>query len=159
MTTKLVLKLCALLVTGGVAVCAALWLVEHRAAIPNSGYVLAALMGAFFVTYSWALFSVLAARDRARLARRAALEPPSLYAAPAGTVYALVPGQRYVVRVAFTDFHGQRFDAGERLTFRQRNFLPYDGGHTIAFDERLLYLQEDQNRTVLDNFDAYLQPL
>ena len=39
--------------------------------------------------------------------------------------------------------------------FSDRHFLPYDGGHTVIFDRKTLYLQEDQNREILDNFSLY----
>lgn len=48
------------------------------------------------------------------------------------------------------------FSSGETLTFVERNFLPYDGGHTIVFRERKLYLQEDENKEIIDSFAVYV---
>jgi hypothetical protein len=73
-----------------------------------------------------------------------------------GTVYGLTPGRQYQVVKSFTDHYGNAFEAGERLRFKQRHFLPYHGGHTILFEERALYLQEDQNRDILDHFSEYI---
>lgn len=74
----------------------------------------------------------------------------------AGTVYGMIPGSQYRVKKAFTDCCGNSFAAGELLRFRQRHFRPYHGGHTIVFEERALYLQEDQNRDMLENFSDYI---
>jgi hypothetical protein len=73
-----------------------------------------------------------------------------------GTVYGLTPGREYQVIQSFTDHYGNVFEAGERFRFKQRHFLPYHGGHTILFEERALYLQEDQNRDILDHFSEYI---
>jgi hypothetical protein len=62
----------------------------------------------------------------------------------------------YVVRKGFTDFYGNVFSTGETLTFVERNFLPYDGGHTIVFKERKLYLQEEENVAIIDSFAEYV---
>lgn len=48
------------------------------------------------------------------------------------------------------------FSSGETLTFVERNFLPYDDGHTIVFRERKLYLQEDENKEIIDSFAVYV---
>ncbi len=76
-----------------------------------------------------------------------------------GTVYGLQPEHEYQVLRSFTDFYGNTFEQGQRLHFKQRHFLPYDGGHTIVFAERPLYLQEDRNREVLDHFAKYIAPV
>lgn len=73
-----------------------------------------------------------------------------------GTVYGLVPGGHYQVRKSFTDFYGNSFEQGELLRFKQRYFLPYHGGHTIFFEHKALYLQEDQNKEILDYFSEYI---
>ncbi|MFN8441935.1 MAG: DUF3601 domain-containing protein [Caldilineaceae bacterium] len=71
------------------------------------------------------------------------------------SVYGLTPGHCYQVIQSFTDYYGNRFEQGEILRFKQRHFLPYDGGHTIVFEERSLYLQEETNQEILERFAEY----
>ncbi len=71
-------------------------------------------------------------------------------------IYSLVEGTTYTIEKDFTDFYNQPVFRGEKLTFVERNFLPYDGGHTIVFIQRTLYLQEEMNKNILDNLNAYL---
>jgi hypothetical protein len=78
------------------------------------------------------------------------------------TVHSLVPGRVYSVGRAIVDHCGNAFHVGDELRFRERHFLPYDGGHTIVFEcpdrgERRMYLQEDDEQAILEDFDAYLQ--
>ena len=75
-----------------------------------------------------------------------------------GSVYHLRPGHRYAVIQGFTDYHGGRFEAGERLTFKSHNFVPYHGGHVLTFEERNVYLQEEENADVLGRIWAYIEP-
>lgn len=72
-----------------------------------------------------------------------------------GTVvlHALRANAVYEVAEGFTDNHGQAFATGTRLTFVQRQFLPYHGGHTLCFREATIYLQEDEE--VCRAFDRY----
>ena len=70
--------------------------------------------------------------------------------------YRLTRDRRYVVRKSFTDFYGNDFTAGDELIFAEQHFLPYDGGHTLVFRERKMYLQEDQQREIIENFSDYL---
>lgn len=72
------------------------------------------------------------------------------------SIYTLERDVVYIVRRGFTDFYGNVFSAGETLTFVERNFLPYDGGHTIVFKERKLYLQEAENETIIASFSKYV---
>ena len=72
------------------------------------------------------------------------------------TIYTLEKGAAYVVRRAFTDFYGNVFSPGELLTYQERHFLPYHGGHTIVFKERSIYLQEEVNADLIDSFADYL---
>jgi Domain of unknown function (DUF3601) len=72
------------------------------------------------------------------------------------TIYDLKPHGSYIVRKPFKDYYGNQFSAGERLTYVQKFFLPYDGGHTICFNERRLYLQEEVNAEILDALEDYL---
>jgi hypothetical protein len=157
-----IIKIAVLALLGMCAAFGALWLESNRYAVPNWGYVTAALMCCFFVLMTWALFLLLALRDR----RNATLTPPQFpqTAAPPFmsmeaqelTVYTLQPGVCYEVKQAFSDHYGNQFEVGERLTFQQRHFLPYHGGHTIVFTEKTMYLQEEVNRVILDDFSRYL---
>ncbi len=70
-------------------------------------------------------------------------------------VYSFEVGVTYTVAKDFIDFYGNKFSRGERLTYNERHFLPYDGGHTIVFKERNLYLQEQENKNVLDSLSDY----
>ena len=76
-----------------------------------------------------------------------------------GRVYDLQPGRRYRIVRDFQDFYGDRFKAGEVLTFRKRDFLPYHGGHTITFAEQSMCFQEEANAELLENLWDYLQPI
>ena len=71
-------------------------------------------------------------------------------------IYTLEKGATYVVNKMFTDFYGNVFSPGEMLTYAERHFLPYHGGHTIIFNERNIYLQEDENQDIIDSFADYL---
>ena len=73
-----------------------------------------------------------------------------------GTVYGLVQGAEYQIVQTFTDHYGNEFRSGDRLRFKERHFLPYHGGHTIVFDQRPLYLQEEANASILENFSDYI---
>lgn len=62
------------------------------------------------------------------------------------------PGDRIRVKTTFTDFDGNEVPAGTVLTFRDRNYFPYDGGHTWTFDERMIRLAEIANQDdIIDN--------
>ena len=71
-------------------------------------------------------------------------------------IYTLEQGATYVVKNIFTDFYGNVFAPGEMLTYVERHFLPYHGGHTIVFKERNIYLQEEENQDIIDSFAEYL---
>ena len=71
-------------------------------------------------------------------------------------IYTLEKGATYVVNRTFTDFYGNVFSPGEMLTYAERHFLPYHGGHTIVFEERSIYLQEEENRDLIDSFAEFL---
>lgn len=43
-------------------------------------------------------------------------------------------------------------------TFRSGHFLSYEGGHTLMFTERCMYLQEEQQSEILDSFADYVSP-
>jgi len=144
-----------LLLIGAGAAAIAFWLVDHRQALPNSGIIIAVSPGVFFVSFTWAFMRYLHWRDKGRAATitTAPSQPdPDLE----GTVYGMMPEREYQVMRSFKDHYGNSFEQGEILRFKQRHFLPYHGGHTIVFDGRPLYLQEDQNREILDNFSEYI---
>ena len=73
------------------------------------------------------------------------------------SIHTLEKGVVYVVTTPFTDYYSNEFTKGEQLTFVQRNFSPYQGGYTVVFKEKTLYLQEDVNRDIIDSFDDHLQ--
>lgn len=71
------------------------------------------------------------------------------------SVYRLQPGKTYRVVRRFVDYTNAAFEPGTELTFVKQNFLPYDGGYTLTFQSMRVYLQEEANADILDNFDAY----
>jgi|GEM_PF-1438773 len=146
--------LSVLLVVGSTAAAVALWLGDHRRLVPNSGIIIAILLGTFFVCWCWALMRYLRWRDRRR-----AVAPvrPTYPDELEGTVYGLVPGGVYRVIQSFTDHYANLFQRGELLRFKERHFLPYHGGHTIVFEEKSLYLQDSENEELLANFSDYVE--
>lgn len=74
-------------------------------------------------------------------------------------IYSLEQDAAYIVSKGFTDCHGNVFAPGEMLTYLERHFLPYHGGHTIVFRERNIYLQEEQNKDIIDSFAEYISPV
>jgi len=149
-------RLSVLLAMGAVAAFSAFSLLGHQGDASNWGVILAILLLTYFISWTWALFVYLRWRDRRSLATPVtSMDQDALK----GTVYGLVPGAEYQVMQAFTDYYNNQFQQGERLRFKERHFLPYHGGHTIMFDERPLYLQENENDTILSNFSAYIAPL
>ena len=72
-------------------------------------------------------------------------------------IYNLKKGFRYRVQRDFSDFYRNQFTQGALLTFVELYFLPYHGGYTIVFQERSLYLQEDENANILDSLGDYLR--
>lgn len=75
-----------------------------------------------------------------------------------GTVKDLRAGRPYVVVQSFTDYHGGRFEAGERLTFRRWDYVPYHDGYVVEFEERAVHLHGEQNADVLVRIWAYVEP-
>ncbi len=75
---------------------------------------------------------------------------------PIASIHDLQPGARYRVLQAFRDHYGNRFEAGDLLTFRGRDFLPYHGGHTLHFEERGIWLQEVDDAGILVRLGEYL---
>jgi hypothetical protein len=145
--------LTVLLAVGAAAATGGLWLGWHPNAVSNSGVVIAGLLGVYFVCLTWALLRYLRWRDQ----RRAVGTVRPTYSDEVDdTVYGMEAGGAYRVMQSFVDFHGNQFRRGEVLRFNERHFLPYHGGHTVSFDERSMYLQEEQNAVILANFSDYL---
>jgi len=122
---------------------------------PSSWTNISIAIGIFALCFIWAFVRFLQWRD--------GKHPQFIQAQPTpprpgheGTVYGLKPGSNYRVIKPFTDFYGNTFEKGEELHFQTRHFLPYDGGHTIVFENRRLYLQENKNQDILDNFSEYI---
>ncbi len=65
----------------------------------------------------------------------------------------------YEVMQDFTDHYGHAFASGTRLTFVQRHFLPYEGGHTLCFREATIYLKDDSLACQdFERFFAFAKP-
>jgi hypothetical protein len=68
----------------------------------------------------------------------------------------LTPGSHYQIMQSFTDYYGMLFQQGEVLRFKEQHFLPYHGGHTLVFEGRSVYLQEEANADILAHFSSYM---
>jgi hypothetical protein len=147
------LLLSLLLIVGGFAALSAFSLLSHQGDLPNWGILIAILLGTYFVSWTWALMIYLRWRGRRTLATGVtAMDREELK----GTVYGLIQGAEYQVMQNFTDHYNNQFQRGELLRFKERHFLPYHGGHTIVFEQRPLYLQEQENAAILENFSEYI---
>jgi hypothetical protein len=135
-----------LLAVGALAAFSTLVLLSYQSEVPNWGLVIAILFGVFFICWTCSLILYLRWRERR------ATDPELLR----GTVYGLVPGAQYQVVQTFEDYYKNEFQRGDLLRFKERHYLPYHGGHTIIFDQRSLYLQDDENSAVLSNFSEYI---
>ena len=134
-----------------------MWIMDNP--FPTSWNIIAVLMGLFFITFLWGFLRILRARDIKNsqlIQSRPSAPPPLPTTETEGTVYGLYPGWEYIVVQSFTDYYGNIFEVNQKLKFKGRHFLPYQGGHTIMFEECSLYLQEDQNKNILDNFSSYI---
>ena len=132
-------------------------LIDDLQTAANSQVVLAVLIGVFFVAWTGAFLLFLHWRDKSRATIIAV--PSQLDPNLNDTVYGMLPEREYQVLQSFTDYYGNTFEKGKRLRFKQRHFLPYHGGHTIVFDGKALYLQENQNQEILDHFSEYIAPI
>jgi len=146
-----------LICVGAGAVALAFWLADHRQVIANSGGIIAIAFGVFFLSYTGALFLYLRGRDKRGAPSKMTL-PSSMSSMQEleGTIYVMIPGSQYRIIQSFTDYYGNSFEQSEVLRFKQRYFLPYEGGHTIVFEERTLYLQEEKNQEIVDHFSEYI---
>lgn len=147
-----------LVLIGAGAFTFAFWLIDHPQAMPNSDAILALAMGILFISFVAAFMLFLRWRD-GRRATSVRVTSPVMQPQEGleGTVYGLIPGSQYQVIKPFVDFYGNAFEQGEVLRFKERHFIPYHGGHTIVFDERSLFLQEESNKEILDNFSGYVK--
>lgn len=134
----------------------ALWAIHHANRAPVE--LLLSCMLVFGVCGIWA--ALLFNRWREAMlstARVRTVSPSQADAAQlVGTLYGLTPDVDYWVQQDFIDYYGNHFHRGEQLRFKSRSFLPYHGGHTIMFAEKGLYLQEDENQEILQNFSQYI---
>lgn len=153
-----VLAVALLLLVGAGVFFLALWLTDHRQAFPNPDVIIAVLGGVMLLLFIGAFMLLLRWRDSRRAYAIMAATRPPIPPRPdqVGTIYGLVPGAEYRVVQSFTDYYGNSFEKGEILRFKSRNFLPYEGGHTIFFEGRAMYLQEERNSDILDHFSDYL---
>jgi Domain of unknown function (DUF3601) len=71
------------------------------------------------------------------------------------TLYSLEPGVVYIVKKPFSDYHGNKFETGQTLTFEGRSFFAYDDGHTLYFREASVFLQEGTHDAILGSFPEY----
>lgn len=74
-------------------------------------------------------------------------------------IHRLEKSVRYRVCRSFKDFYKNEFHPDEILTFVEYHFLPYHGGYTLVFEERNLYLQEDENADILNSLNTYFQQI
>lgn len=72
------------------------------------------------------------------------------------SIHTLEEGVVYTVTKPFTDYHQNNFTPGDKLTYAGRDYLPYDGGHTLFFKERLIYPQENEDAALIDSLHEYL---
>ena len=75
----------------------------------------------------------------------------------------LVPGRRYVVSRAFTDYDWRLHPQGERWTFLKAGFVPYHDGLTLEVQPAAggvwqirLQWQPGSQGDILDNLEHYL---
>jgi hypothetical protein len=145
-------SLALFLAVGALAALSTLPLLSYQAELPHWGIIIAILLCTFFVCWTGALILYLRWKARRSLGTPTAEDKEALK----GTVYGLVQGEEYQVMQTFTDHYNNQFQRGELLRFKERHYLPYHGGHTIIFDQRSLYLQEDENQAILANFSEYI---
>jgi len=136
----------------GAALATALWISTHRAAVAEARAVVAVLLIVFFTCCAAAMVGRPRPRSRFANCAPSQIAPQHLE----GTVHGLVPGRTYRIVTPFTDHYSNRFEQGEILKFKERHFLPYHGGHTLVFEERAMYLQEEANAAILDDFARYV---
>lgn len=146
-----------LLLIGAVSIAFAFFLLGQPQETPKWGIMIAASLAAFFISWTWAFLLYLRLRDRRNAIIISTTPKTSLSQLELeGTVYGMIPGRRYRVMKSFEDCYKNLFQKNDLLRFKQRHFLPYQDGHTIVFEERILYLQEEISREILENFSDYI---
>ena len=137
----------------------AFWVLDHSQAFPNAIIISAASAGIFFFCALTAFMLLSGQHNRNRPTNRNTVQSEVQDRKELeGTVYGLIPGRQYRVIKPFIDYRGNTFERDELLRFKERHFLPYDDGHTVIFEERNLFLQEQTNQTILENFSEYITP-
>jgi hypothetical protein len=144
-----------LVILGTIVVVMGFQLLDDPAVAPNGGVLAAGFVGGGLVLLGAGFFDYLALRPPPP--RPMPIIPPT----PPGplTLHGLRIGRTYRVRRAFDDHEHNHFEAGELLTFRDQSFVPYHGGYTLGFVERPMFLQETENRDVIDAFGEHLEPV
>lgn len=71
------------------------------------------------------------------------------------TLYRFRKGRSYRVIQDFADFYNNRFTTGELLEFEEQHFLPYEGGHTLVFRTRSMWVADDTE--LAPDIDLYLE--
>ena len=74
-----------------------------------------------------------------------------------GTIDDLKEGHRYIVTQSFVDHSGSKFNTGEMLTYRGRQYIDHVG-YVLEFEERTLNLHEQMDAAVLRKIWAFLEP-
>jgi hypothetical protein len=75
-------------------------------------------------------------------------------------VTALVPGDRIRIKRAFCDYDKQKFEVGQELEFLDRNYFPYDAGHTLTFAQAVIRLSENSDEElpiILNEGEEYFE--
>jgi hypothetical protein len=122
--------------------------------------VLACVLLVSLVLLGTGFFLLLAWLEQRKAAKRVPSRLPQKVAANApGGVYGLQSGVIYRVLKPFKDYYGGEFAAGEQLTFIERHYLPYHGGHTLIFSPRSIWLQDDANSELVQQIEQYLAPV
>jgi hypothetical protein len=84
------------------------------------------------------------------------------------TIYQLKPNTEYELLQDFVDFYGHSFRMGQRLTFLERFYLPYDDGNTLFFNQERefmpgslreigMFLHGTDQRDIIENTHLYMR--
>jgi hypothetical protein len=67
----------------------------------------------------------------------------------------LRPGAAIRIVKTFRDCVGNKFAEGRTLHFTRRDYLPYHSGHTVYFQEAIMYLRDDdETESIVQNRDC-----
>jgi hypothetical protein len=61
----------------------------------------------------------------------------------------LEKGTRIRIKREFRDYDGQKFEAGQELDYFDRNYFPYEAGHTVYFAQAVIRLSENNDEDLL----------